>query len=123
MRPGNCRQTMTDACRLLHRNKKLSKAVAVIKDCLDNPLPTSQIADQAGLSTRQLERLFARYIGSTPKNYMMELRLERARMLLQQSDMRVLDVAIACWFSSASHFSKPYRKHFGLLPHLEQNGP
>ncbi|WP_170328433.1 GlxA family transcriptional regulator [Ruegeria arenilitoris] len=123
MRPGNSRQTMTDACRLQHRNKKLSKAVAIIKDCLDNPLPTSLIADQAGLSTRQLERLFARYMGSSPKNYMTELRLERARTLLQQTDMRVIDVAIACGFSSASHFSKLYRKQFGLSPHVEQNGP
>ncbi len=122
MRPGNSRQTMTDLCRLPHRNKKLSEAVAVMQDSLENPLPTSMIADQVGISTRQLERLFARYVGSTPKNYMTELRLYRARRLLQQTDMRVIDVALACGFSTASHFSRLYRRQFGVSPHIEQSG-
>jgi transcriptional regulator GlxA family with amidase domain len=51
---------------------------------------------------------------------MTRLRLERARTLLQQTDMRVLDVAIACGFGSASYFSKCFRRYFGTSPHMQQ---
>ncbi|NOD77812.1 MULTISPECIES: GlxA family transcriptional regulator [unclassified Ruegeria] len=123
VRPGDSRQTMTDRCRLQHRNEKLSRAVAVIQDSLEDPLPTSMLAQKVGISTRQLERLFGRYLGCTPKTYMTNLRLDRARVLLQQTHMSVIDVAVACGFSSAGHFSKLYRRQFGISPHIEQSAP
>jgi transcriptional regulator GlxA family with amidase domain len=92
----------------------------IMRENLENPLSPSVVAESAGLSTRQLERLFQRYVGTSPKNYMTRLRLERARTLLQQTDMRVLDVAIACGFGSASYFSKCFRRYFGTSPHMQQ---
>ena len=65
------------------------------------------------MSTRQLERLFRRYLSRSPKRYYMELRLAKARNLLMQTDMSVINVALACGFTSPSHFSKCYR---GALP-------
>ena len=61
------------------------------------------------MSTRQLERLFRRYLNRSPKRYYMELRLQKARNLLMQTDMSVINVALACGFASPSHFSKCYR--------------
>ncbi|MEO9819475.1 MAG: helix-turn-helix domain-containing protein [Yoonia sp.] len=114
------RQTKSDSCRLGTRHEKLGLAVGIMQETLGEPLSPSVIAEQVGLSTRQLERLFRRYIGSSPKTYMTGLRLERARLLLQQTQMRVIDVAVACGFTSASHFSKLYRKHFDISPHVER---
>ena len=68
------------------------------------------------LARRQLERLFRRYLDRTPTRYYLELRLNRARLLLLQTDMSVLDVALACGFVSASHFSKCYRDVYGRTP-------
>ena len=68
------------------------------------------------MSQRQLERLCKRYLGATPAQYYVRLRLERARRMLRQTDMSVAEVAIACGFVSLSHFAKVYRRHYGLSP-------
>ena len=78
---------------------------------------------QAGLSTRQLERLFRRYLDRSPKRYYLELRLKKARSLLLQTDMSVINVALACGFSSPSHFSKCYRAFYGRTPYRERGIP
>ena len=116
MRDGNCRQSMSSLYGSKHRNEKLSKALSYMQETWEEPVSPSVIARQVGVSTRQLERLFSRYLGMTPKTYMMVLRLERARILLQQTQMRVIDVATACGFSTNSLFSKRYKRHFGISP-------
>jgi transcriptional regulator GlxA family with amidase domain len=71
------------------------------------------------LSTRQLERLFAKYLGISPKRHYLRIRLEMGRNLLRQTDMSITDVSVACGFRSLSHFSKCYRSTFGIPPGLE----
>ena len=78
------------------------------------------IAEQLGISTRQLERLFGKYLNASPKKYFMEMRLERARHLLIQTEASVTDVAFACGFESAGHFSRVYRAAFGVTPMLQR---
>ena len=78
------------------------------------------LARDVGLSTRQLERLFRRYLSRSPKRYYMELRLSKARNLLMQTDMSVINVALACGFTSPSHFSKCYRAHYHTTPYRER---
>ena len=72
------------------------------------------------MSTRQLERLFRRYLNRSPKRYYMELRLQKARNLLMQTDMSVINVALACGFATPSHFSKCYRAHYKTTPYRER---
>jgi transcriptional regulator GlxA family with amidase domain len=72
------------------------------------------------MSTRQLERLFRRYLNRSPKRYYMELRLQKARSLLLQTDMSVINVALACGFTSPSHFSKCYRALYQTTPYRER---
>ncbi len=99
------------------------KMLAVIGDMeqhLEHPLSRSALAGRAKLSTRQLERLFRQYLNQTPTRYYHELRLLRARHLLTESTLSILDVALACGFVSASHFSKCYRECFGKTPREER---
>jgi transcriptional regulator GlxA family with amidase domain len=70
-----------------------------------------------------MERLFAKYLKKSPARYYVELRLNRARLLLLQTNMSVIDIALACGFVSASHFSKCYRDFFGKTPRRERAGP
>jgi transcriptional regulator GlxA family with amidase domain len=72
------------------------------------------------MSTRQLERLFRRYLNRSPKRYYMETRLARARNLLMQTEMSIIEVALASGFSSPSHFSKCYRALYGGTPYRER---
>lgn len=99
------------------RNERLAKAVDIFEKMLDEPLRTSDVAAEVGLSPRQLERLFGRYMNCSPKKYRMEMRLNRARELLRQTDMSVINVALACGFTSPSHFSKCFRTRYGTTPY------
>src|SRR3546814_8288392 len=92
--------------RLGISHSKLLQVIGLMEGYLEEPLARAELARRAGLSSRQLERLFRRYLGRTPTRYYLELRLHRARALLTQTSMSILNVALACGFVSASHFSK-----------------
>jgi transcriptional regulator GlxA family with amidase domain len=113
-------QRMALRTRLGISHPKLLKVIELMEAHLEEPLSRADLAERAGLSTRQLERLFRKYLGRTPTRYYLELRLHRARTLLTQTAMSVLDVALACGFVSASHFSKCYREFFGKTPRQER---
>ena len=120
LRDGDCRQSNSSPLRLKQRNEKLLKATTYMQDCIEEPVSPSVIANKIGISTRQLERLFARYLGVSPNTYMMTLRLERAQALLQHTQMRTIDVATACGFSTESLFSRRYKRYFGIPPSEEK---
>lgn len=113
-------QRMALRARLGLSHPKLLKVIELMEGSLEEPLPRSLLARRTGLSTRQLERLFRKYLGRTPTRYYLELRLQKARTLLLQTSLSVLDVALACGFVSASHFSKCYREFYAKTPRQER---
>ncbi|HKY95591.1 MAG TPA: GlxA family transcriptional regulator [Kiloniellales bacterium] len=113
-------QRMALRARLGVSHPKLIKVIELMEGSLEEPLARSLLARKTGLSTRQLERLFRKYLGRTPTRYYLELRLQRARTLLLQTSLSVLDVALACGFVSASHFSKCYREYYAKTPRQER---
>ena len=116
-------QRMSLPARIGARHPKLVSIIEKMEDNLEDPLSPSFLAKQADLSTRQLERLFRRYLDRSPKRYYLELRLKKARSLLLQTDLSVINVALACGFSSPSHFSKCYRAFYGRTPYRERGVP
>lgn len=112
-------QRMSLQSRSEVRNPKLLMAMQIMENNLEDPLRPDEIAEVVALSTRQLERLFAKYLSTSPKRYYLHLRLEKARNLLRQTDLSVTDVCVACGFRSLSHFSKSYRAGFGIPPGME----
>ncbi|MGB3245448.1 MAG: GlxA family transcriptional regulator [Sulfitobacter sp.] len=101
------------------RNSKLLLAMQIMENNLEDPLRPDEISGVVNISTRQLERLFAKYLATSPKRHYLHLRLEKARNLLRQTDLSVTDVCVACGFRSLSHFSKSYRAAYGIPPGLE----
>lgn len=116
-------QRMSLPARLGVRHPKLLSVIDVMEKNLEEPLNRIDLARDAGLSTRQLERLFRKYLNRSPARYYLELRLNKARLLLVQTNMSIIDVALACGFVSASHFSKCYRDFFGRTPRKERGLP
>ena len=106
--------------RLGTSQPKLMEAVALMEANIEEPMSLDELAHHAGLSRRQLERLFQKHLGCVPTRYYLELRLTRARQLLLQTSMSIVDVAFACGFVSAPHFSKCYRDFFGIPPRDER---
>jgi transcriptional regulator GlxA family with amidase domain len=96
------------------------RAIAVMERHLENAISIPEICAIAGISHRQLGRLFARYIGRPPAIYYRDIRLDRARSLVTQTDMLLSEIAIASGFSSQVHFSRAYRERFGLPPRTDR---
>jgi transcriptional regulator GlxA family with amidase domain len=128
-----CEQALTDRVRSPHdrqrlplrarlgvQNSKVLSIIELMESNLAEPLSLLEIADDAGLSRRQIERLFRQEMGRSPARYYLEIRLDRARHLLVQSSMPVVEVAVACGFVSASHFSKCYRELYNRSPQQER---
>ena len=113
-------QRLSVPTRIGVRHPKLSKVIQMMEINIEEPISPSVLAKDVGMSTRQLERLFRRYLDRSPKRYYMELRLQKARNLLMQTDMSVINVALACGFASPSHFSKCYRAHYNTTPYRER---
>ncbi|MCF6232771.1 MAG: GlxA family transcriptional regulator [Rhodobacteraceae bacterium] len=113
-------QRLSVPTRIGVRHPKLSKVIQMMEANIEDPISPSILAKDVGMSTRQLERLFRRYLNRSPKRYYMELRLQKARNLLMQTDMSVINVALACGFASPSHFSKCYRAHYDTTPYRER---
>ena len=113
-------QRLSVPTRIGVRHPKLSEVIHAMEGHIEDPVSPALLAKNVGLSTRQLERLFRRYLGRSPKRYYMEMRLEKARNLLMQTEMSVIEVGLACGFTSASHFSKCYRAQYGTTPYRER---
>jgi len=100
---------------------KLQEVVGLMEANIEEVLCLDELARYVFLSRRQLERLFQKYLNCSPHRYYLHLRLTRARQLLKQTSMSIIEVAIACGFVSTPHFSKCYRNFFSIPPRDERN--
>lgn len=116
IRPRKDHQRMQVATRYGICNKKLVQVIGEMEQHSEPPLTTLQLADSIKVTRRQLERLFRLHLNDTPSNFYLRLRLEKARQLLRQTDMSVLEVSIACGFESPSYFTRSYRARFARCP-------
>jgi transcriptional regulator GlxA family with amidase domain len=109
--------------RLAIAHPKLAGVVREMQRTVEEPLDIERLARAAGLSPRHLERLSGRLLGKTPRDLYRELRLQRGQSLLRQTGLSVLEVALACGFVSATHFSRCYRHWCGRSPSEERRAP
>lgn len=121
VREGSAEQRVSLQSRHGMRNPHLVKAIQMMNECIERPRSPSLIAEEIGISTRQLERIFGRYLNCSPKKYLMDLRLNRARNLLVQTEQSVTEIALACGFESPGHFARVYRGKFGITPTAQQS--
>ena len=101
-------------------HESLIKVAQLMEDNIERPLSLDEIAAATGLSRRQIERLFKRHLNCVPKRYYLQMRLRRARELLLQTSMPIIDITTACGFQSPPHFSRCYRAEFGCPPSAER---
>ena len=106
--------------RLDSRNKHLVEAVQLMELNIEEPLYISELTTHLGISGRELERLFKHNLQQTPKSFYRQIRLEKARNMLQQTTESVTAVSVACGFVSLSHFTRCYQKQFSKSPSQER---
>jgi transcriptional regulator GlxA family with amidase domain len=116
VRLGDSTQRISLTERVGTNNRNLISAIGTMERQLASPLPRAALAKAANISVRQLERLFARYLGVTIDQHYVSLRLAKARALLRQTSLPVIQIGAECGFSNASHFARVYRTTFGMPP-------
>lgn len=116
------RQQASTSASLGTRNEKLLAIIAHFEENLDGEIDLGALTRDLGVSRRQIERLFRTHLNTTPKRYLQDLRLHRARILLAETDMPVVEVAIACGYETAGNFSKRFREAFGMSPYKFSTG-
>jgi len=119
-REASGEQRISLQSRVGMRNPHVAKAIEIMRNALEEPVSPVSIAQDLNISARQLERLFGRYFNTSPGRYYMELRLDRARNLLTQTEMSISEIAIASGFQSVGHFTRHYRKAFGTTPSTQR---
>jgi len=106
-------QKPTEATKYEYELHQLS---AYIRDNLEKPLTIVRLAEQLGLHLQVAEKEFKKLYKQTIKSYIQEQRLARARQLLADDNMSVIDVAYTVGYSDAAYFSNVFRKQFGMTP-------
>lgn len=114
-------QRMQIASRYGVHNKKLAQVIGEMQRHSEQPLGSQQLAELICVTPRQLERLFRQHLHDTPSNFYLALRLDKARQLLRQTDLSVLEVGLACGFESSSYFSRCYRARFASCPSQDRH--
>jgi transcriptional regulator GlxA family with amidase domain len=120
IRSSDDRQRIPLHLALGSNQPKLTEAVTLMEANIEEPISLDELSAYVGISRRQLERLFQKHLNCVPTRYYLNLRLNRARLLLLQTSKSIVDIALACGFISAPHFSKCYRDLFGIPPRDER---
>lgn len=94
----------------------VQKIIWLMRKNLETPIQIEDLAQEAGLSARQMERLFRLHLGMTPVRYYISLRVDRAREMLLYTEQPIMDIAIAAGFASTSHFSKWFKEFNSIRP-------
>lgn len=97
-------------------DRRIIRAVDYINANLGQNLSLRDLAAASGLSVGALARLFPRHTGASPHAYMLRQRIEKARQLLQASDLPIAQVALATGFADQAHLSKALKRHLGMTP-------
>ena len=103
-----------------NQSEKLISAVELMEANIREPMSQPELATYVGLSRRQLQRLFQRYLMCGPSRYYLQIRLSRARELLRQTNLSLVDISARTGFVSSSHFSKSYKDLYGYSPSAER---
>jgi transcriptional regulator GlxA family with amidase domain len=120
-RPGDLRQRMSVSSTIGNRNPVLVAVIRSFEENLEAGVDMAKLSDMLGVSRRQVERLFQRHVGTSPKQYLNGLRLERARALLTETDMPISEVAYGCGFNATNTFTKAFRQRYGVSPRRLSN--
>lgn len=102
--------------KLLRDMERIKKMLQYIDEHLADELTGTAIAASAGLSESECLRCFRTMVNTTPIQYVKKQRLQRAAILLENTDWKISDIAAQCGFQEMSYFSKSFRQWTGCAP-------
>lgn len=116
IRPATENQRMSIQWRYGINDERLVRALDLMETNIEEPLDLAAIAQSAGLSIRQLERLSLRHLGKRLHRHYLDIRLQRGHQLLVETDEAIMTIALKCGFSDAPHFTRHFKALFRSTP-------
>ena len=101
---------------------RIGSAIGWLEDHYQEPVSVKQLTQIAGMSESSLLRAFKQATGRTPTDYLLHLRLRRARRLLKQTDLNITEVAFETGFQGSNYFTRQFRKQCGVSPREYRKG-
>lgn len=101
---------------------QISNALQIMEENVAEPMSTRDISDEIGVSVRQLERLFTSSFGISPARYFKKVRVGKAHALVTETNMKLIDIALATGFNSVASLSSAYRAEYGKTPNKTRSG-
>ena len=98
----------------------VQRALAIMEQEGGNFTNMASLAERIGVSRRLLEKRFQQTCGKSPAEMLTHIRIEKAKRLITNTDMKMTDIAIRLGFCDASHFGKVFKKHVGATPRAFQ---
>jgi DNA-binding GntR family transcriptional regulator/AraC-like DNA-binding protein len=95
---------------------RLRRVTALMHAKIEDELSLEEMAESAELSTTHFSHMFRKSTGVSPHQFVLRLRVERAKEMLRAVEARVLDVAVACGFKTQQHFARVFRRLCGASP-------
>ena len=97
-------------------DRRLLRALEYIAHRFMTPLTLDELAREAGISRFHFTRLFKAKLGLSPHQYVVQLRLDHAKGLLTETDLSVVQIAVACGYAHDGHFAAGFQRRFGVSP-------
>ncbi len=92
------------------------KMMGYISEHYMEKISLEDIAESANIGKTLCTKLFKKFVAKTPGEYLISYRITKSLEMLNSSDMSVTDIAYACGFNSASHYTKTFREMLGCTP-------
>ncbi len=109
-------QHLASAFRFAGHSQPLTQALLMMENNLEHPIRIVEIAEHLKISHRQLDRLFQKFLHTSPAQYFRSLRLARAAGLLSQTRLNISEIAFGCGFQSSSHLGRYFKDQYGVTP-------
>lgn len=120
IRASQAPQRLSTTQKYGFRHPQLRRLTELLDSQLERRINVNELARTSGLSARQVHRLFKAHLGVSPQAYHRQLRLQRAREMLRQTELSILEIAMSSGFASSSDFSRAYRKAFNQSPNEDR---
>jgi AraC-like DNA-binding protein/mannose-6-phosphate isomerase-like protein (cupin superfamily) len=95
---------------------RIGKIIDFMEHHFVDKIYLDELSEKAFMSTRNFQRIFKKAVGSSPTNYLMQIRLQNARKLLRESDMPISNIAVHSGFGDDNYFIKCFKKEYTVTP-------
>jgi AraC family L-rhamnose operon regulatory protein RhaS len=107
---------VVDSGRSTYSEKKVQTLITSLPSSCDQQWTLAEMAEQCGIQRTQLGKIFQKLTGSTPLEYLSRIRIERAKTLLRETDIRIIDIAFECGYGTSQYFANTFKQATGATP-------